>query len=166
MAANVLEEPAREVAHVEHRLDGKAVQALHRLLGRAAGAARDVVEAHRARHVHPPVDGVDPRRARVRDDDSGGAEDREPSDNAEARVPRLLGEALAVPHPDLDDHVPGRAVRGRNAGDRLAHHPARRRVDRGLAHRNRKPRPGHGSNALPGTKLDAAPRGTPSRTVE
>ena len=160
VVANVLEEPAREVAHVEHRLDGKAVQAPHRLLGRAAGTAGDVGEAHRSRHVHPPVDGMDPRRARVRDDDPGGAEDREPSDNAEARVPRLLGEALAVPHPDLDDHVPGRAVRGRHVRDRLAHHPPRRRVDRGLADGHGEPGPGHRPDPRPRPELDAGTGGT------
>ena len=94
---NVLEQPAREVAHVQHRLDREPVQLLHRLLRRTTGAAGDMGKAHRARHVHPALDRVDPRRARVRDDDPGGAEDREPSDDSEGAGSRSSRRAVRRP---------------------------------------------------------------------
>ena len=155
MSAKVLEQTAREVSHVDHRLGRKGVERLHRRLRHAAGAAGDVREAGRARDVHPPVDRVDPCRARVRDDDPGGAEDRESADDAEARIPGLPGEPLAVAHPDLDDHVPRCAMRGGDFRDGLAHHPARHRVDRGLAGGDREAGPGHRPHARPGPEFDA-----------
>ena len=86
----------------------------------------------------------------------GGPEDREPPDDAEAGVPGLLGEPLAALHPDLDGDVPGRAVDGGDFRDRLFHHPARHRVDRGLADRDREPRAGHRPD--PRTRPERKPR--------
>ena len=80
-----------------------------------------------------------------------------PPDDAEARVPGLPGEPFAVPHPDLDDDVPGASVRGGDRRDLPAHHPARYGVDGGLAHRDRQTGPGHRPDPRPRPELDPAP---------
>ena len=75
------------------------------------------VVAGRARHVDAPPDRVDPGRAGVGHHDARGAEDREPAEDAQARVPRGTCDLLAVVHRDRDLDV---------AGDRRAPPPLAR----------------------------------------
>ena len=74
VAAQVLEHRAGEVAHVEQRVLGQPVAARRPPAREVrAGAAGDVLVTGRAGDVDAAADRVDPRRARVRDDDAGRA---------------------------------------------------------------------------------------------
>ena len=77
-------------------------QLLHGDLGGIAGRAGDMGKAHGARHIDAAMDGVNPGRAGIGDDDAGRAEDRYAAENAEAAVERALRHLLAVRHGDLD----------------------------------------------------------------
>ena len=101
----------------------------------------------------------DPSRAGVGDDDACGAEDGEPAEDAEARVPGLLSECLAARDRDLDHHVAAAVMLARHLGDGLAHHLAGLGVDGGLAGRKRKARLGHGPDTLARAKDNPAARG-------
>ena len=83
MGAEIFEHAADEIAHVDQRGLGQAVELAHRCLRGRAGRAGDVREAGRARHVDAAMDRVDPGRAGIRHDDAGGAEDRQAADDAE-----------------------------------------------------------------------------------
>ena len=88
MALEVAQQPPGEVAHVEHGGVGQARQPLDRALRGRARAAGHVALAGGPGQVDAAVDRVDPGRARVGDHHAGGAEDRQPADDAEPRVPR------------------------------------------------------------------------------
>ena len=62
----------------------------------------------RARHIDAAMDRMDPGRAGIGDDNAGGAEDRQPADNAEPRVQRLRRHLLAIRNGNLDLDI-GRA---------------------------------------------------------
>ncbi len=116
--------------------------------GHGAGAAGDVGDAGRPRHVDAAVDGVDPGGAGEWHHDAGGAQDRQPADDPEAAVQRALGQALAARH--RDRHLGVGCHAAQHFGERVADHPARHRVDRGLAGRQRQAGAGHGADPLAG----------------
>ncbi len=127
-------------------------------------AAGDVVEARRPRHVDAAEDRMDPGRAGIGDHHAGGAEDRDAAENAEAPVQRLQRHRLAVRHRDLDLDI-GR-IAGR-LGDCFGNHPARHRIDRRLAGRDRQAGPRHRSDAGSGLEGDAGTgRAAPDRRPE
>ena len=72
--------------------------------------AGDMGETDGRGDVDPPADAVDPRRARVGDDDPGRAEDRQAAEDAEPGVPGGAGDLLTVVHRDLHLDVAGAAV--------------------------------------------------------
>ena len=59
-------------------------------------------KTHGARHVDAAVDRGDPGRAGKRMHDARRAEDGQPADDAEPRVPRLLRQRLAAGNGNLD----------------------------------------------------------------
>ena len=69
-------------------------------------------------------------------------------------------ERLAAGNGDLDLDIGSACRRGGDFGDRVGDHPARHRIDRRLARRNRQARPGHRADALAGAK---ASRRRPAR---
>ena len=96
------------------------------------------------------MNGVNPRRARVGNHDAGGAENRDPADNSQSRIPGLPSQPLTVGDRDFDDHVGPDPRRGRHLLDHCKHHPSRYRVDGGFADRYGQPRQCHGSDARSG----------------
>ena len=101
------------------------------------------------------VDRMDPRRARIRHDDAGGAEDRQAADDAEAAVEGFRRQRLAAGDRDFDLGI-GRARHSlSHFDDGVADHAARHRIDGGLTGRHRKAGPGHSANALAGAKAHA-----------
>ena len=140
MPAQVLEQAAGEVAHVQHGVVGQAVERLDRLLRGRAGAAGDVGEARGPGDVDAAVDRVDPGRAGEGHHHARGAQDRQAALDAEARVPGLRRQRGAARDRDLDLQVAGRRRARRFGHHGRAHHLARRRVDRRLADRQRQAR--------------------------
>ena len=98
------------------------------------------------------MDRVDPGRAGIGNDDAGGAEDRQPADDAEPRIHGALGERLAAGDRDLDLDVAPAPGSRRDLGEIGADHRARHRVDRRLAGRQRQARAGHRADALAGAE--------------
>ena len=94
MAAQIFQHAAGEVPHVDQRVLRQSVQCLDRRLGGRAGRPRDMRKPGGARDVDAPIDTVDPGGAGIRHDDPGGAEDRQPADDAEPRVERLARDRL------------------------------------------------------------------------
>ena len=107
MRAQIFEHAADEIAHVDQRDLGQAVELLHRGLRGRAGRAGDMGEARGARDVDAAMDRMDPGRAGIGHDDAGGAEDRQAADDAEPPVEGLGGERLAAGNGDLDLDVAG-----------------------------------------------------------
>ena len=164
MAAQIFERAADEIAHVDEGMLGQIVKQLHRALRGRAGRRGDVALTGGAGDVDAAVDRMDPRGAGIGHDDPGGAEHRQPADDAEPRVHRLEGEAFAAGdrdrHGDIGPHPSrrSRAVGLGEIGERLPDHGARRRVDRRLADGERQAGPGHGADPLAGAKPHARPR--------
>ena len=154
--AQIFEHAADEIAHVDQGGVGQAVELLHRGLGGASRGAGDMGDAGRARHVDALMDRRDPGGAGIGHDHAGGAEDRQPAENAEPRIQGLGRELFAVRNGDLDLDVAGAAMRARNLGDAFAHHLARHGIDRRLSRRHRQPRQGHGADARPRLECHAA----------
>ena len=102
MVAQIFEQPAGEVSHVEERDVGERVARSHGLLRCVAGRARHMLEPGGARDVDAAVDRMNPCRAGEGHDDAGRAEDGKPADDAEARVPGFCGERLAAGNGDFD----------------------------------------------------------------
>ncbi len=152
MAADIFQHAADEIAHVDQRDIGEVMIGLRRLFGRIAGGAGNVIEAGRARHIDAAPDGMDPGRARIRNDDPRRAEDRYSADNAEPAVERLLGDLLTVGHRNL--HLEIGALAG-NLCYRLRNHLPRHRVDRGFAGWQRQTGPRHRTDARSGLEGDA-----------
>ena len=157
MGLQIFQRAADEVAHVDERRLGQVVHLLHGGFRRGSGGRRDVLQAAGARDIDAAVDRMNPRRARIGNDDAGGAEDRQAADNAEAPVQRLLRERRAVRNGDLHLDVARVAVRGGDLGDRRADHLARHGIDGGLAGRDGKAGPRHRAHALARAERDAAP---------
>ena len=102
------------------------------------------------------MDRGDPRRAGIGDHHAGGAEDRQPADNAEPRVQRLRRHLLAMRNGNLDLDIAVASERARDLRDLRPHHLSRHRVDRRLSRRHGKPRQRHGADARPSLELNAA----------
>ena len=111
----------------------------------------------RAGDVDAAPDAVDPGGAGVRHHDAGGAQDGQPAEDAEPRVPGALRDLLAVVDRDLDRDVTGAVVRRRDSRDVLADHLPRYRVDRGLADLERQAGLGHRAHARAGAERDPGP---------
>ena len=157
MVAQIFEQPAGEISHVEERDVGERVARSHGRLRSVAGRAGDMVEPGGARDVDAAMDRMDPRRAGKGNDDAGRAEDRQPADDAEARVPGFCASASP---PGMEISISASATRtvcGRDLLDRLNHHLARHRVDRRLARRDRQARQRHRADAFSGLEPDAVP---------
>ena len=71
-------------------------------------ARADVVASTGARDIDAAVDRVDPGRARIGDDDSGRAEDRQAAEDAKPSVGGALGDLLTAGNGDFDDRVDAR----------------------------------------------------------
>ena len=65
MLAQIFQQAADKIAHLDQRMIGQAVQRPDRSLGRFAGRGADVGAAAGARDIHATVDRVDPGRARI-----------------------------------------------------------------------------------------------------
>ena len=158
MGAQVFEEPAGEVAHVDDVRLRQAVEALDEpLRGRADGGG-DVVRAGGSGDVDAAMDRVDPGGAGIGHHDARRAEHREPADDAEARVPGAQRQRLAAGDGEGDTHVARPAMRGDDIGHGGADHLARHRVDGRLAGRQRQAGLGDGADARAGPKDDAGAR--------
>ena len=157
----VLQHRAREVPHVQQRVLGQAVARRTRPAPRSTRCSPATWVRPAARgDVHAPADAVDPRRARVRHDDAGRAEDRQAAEDAEPRVPGVPGDLLAVVHRDLTSTSPAPpcpARRPRATCSRII--CARHRVDRRLADLQRQPGQGDRADAGPGTEDHPGARG-------
>ena len=154
-APQVLEHRAREIAHLDQRHVGQLIVRAHRVLARVARARGNVRDAVRPRDVDALVDRRDIGRARERPHDAGRAEDRQPADDAEARVHRLQRERFAAF--DADRHVEAArmAMLGRQCFQVRRHHLARHRVDRRFADRQRQSRARDRADAGPRMKPHA-----------
>ena len=133
MRAQIFQEAADEIAHVDQRMIGQAMKRADGGLGRFPGRSADVGAAARARDVDAAHDRVDPGRARIGHDDAGRAEDRQAADDAEAPVGGALGDLLAAGDRDFDNGVDAGAVPLRYFREIGADHRARRRIDGRLA---------------------------------
>ena len=158
MGAQIFQRAADEIAHVEQRRLRQIVERLHRRLRGAARGAGNMGEPGGARHVDAVMDRGDPRRAGIGDHHAGGAEDRQPADDAEPRVQRLRRHLLAMRNGNLDLDIAAAPERARHLGDCRLHHLARHRIDRRLSRRHRQPRQSDGADARPSLELHAAPR--------
>ena len=137
----------------------------NRRLGGRARRAGDMGQTGRAGDVDPAVDRVDPRGAGIGDDDPGRPEDGETAHDPETGVHRFPGQFLAARDGDLDLRVARHAVGFGDLGDGGGDHPARHRVDRGLAGFDRQPGFGHRADAGPRSEVHAAP-GFPDRDLD
>ena len=152
MITQIFQHAADEIAHVDQRNVRQAVKLLHRSFGIGASAAGNVGKTGGARDIDTAMDRVNPRRAGIRHDDPGRAEDRQAADNAEAPVERFRRQFHAAGNGDLDLGVGCASGRGCNFGDGVVDHAARHRVDGRLARRKRKARPRHRADALTGSE--------------
>ena len=168
-APQIFERAADKIAHVDQRVLGQIVKKLHRALRCRAGRRGDVALPGGAGDIDAAVDRMDPRGAGIGHDDPGGAEYRQPADNAEPRVHRPQGEAFAAGdrdrHGDIGSHPSRkhRAIRLGNVGERAPDHRPRRRVDRRLADAERQAGPGHRADPRAGAKPHARSRLTPGQ---
>jgi hypothetical protein len=117
MGAKIFQHAADEVAHVDQCRIVQAVKPLDGGFRGRAGGPGHVAQPGGARHVDALMNGGNPRRARKRMHDPGGAEDRQTAEDAEARVPGFLRQRLSARHRNLDLHIAGRAMLGRKFGD-------------------------------------------------
>ena len=117
VAAQIFEHAADEIAHVDQRELGQAVERLDRALRGRAGGGGDVAEAGGARDVDAAVDGMHPGRAGIGDHDPGRAEDREAADDAEPAVGGPPRQDLAARDRDRDLEVAGIALVARDRLD-------------------------------------------------
>ena len=95
---------------------------------------------------------MDPGRARIGDDDSGRAEDRQAAKDAEPAVGGALRDFFAAGHGDFDDRVGARAEPCGHFFQIGADHRARGGIDRGLTHWQGQARSGHGAHAFAGSE--------------
>ena len=156
--AEIFEQRAREVAHVDHGVRRQAEQRLQRRFRAASGGRSDMVEAGGARHIHAAMDRMDPGRAGIGDDDARGAQHRKPAHDAQPFVGGLQRQRFAVPDADLDLDIGGKPVfvgdRAEIAGD----DGAGTGIDGGLADGERQARQGDGADARPRAEPHARAR--------
>ena len=86
VAAQVFKQPASEISHFYKRSVGESVQFLYPAFRSTAGGCGDMGKPARPRHIHAAVDGFDPCRTGIGDDDARGAENRQPADDAKTLV--------------------------------------------------------------------------------
>jgi hypothetical protein len=100
--AEVLEETAGEVAHIDHCFKWQIIKRADGAFRCRSGAAGEVIEATGAGDVDALMNRGDPGGAGEGVDDAGSAEDRQSSRDAKAGVPGFLGKLLAVRDRDFD----------------------------------------------------------------
>jgi hypothetical protein len=157
MGLYIFKRAADEVAHIDERGLGQIMHLLHGYLGGRAGRSSDVCELDGAGNVDAAPDRLDPRRAGIRNDDAGSAEDRQPADDAETPVQGFFRQRLAAGNGNLHRHVTGIAVSRSDLSDCLADHLPGHRIDRRLTGRNGKAGTRHRADALAGAERYAAP---------
>lgn len=155
MGTQIFEHAADEIPHVDEGEVGQVVELLHPILRGRAGAAGNMIDVARAGHVDAAMNGRDPGRAGKGMDDPRGAEDREPAENAETRIPGMARHLLALRDRDRDLQIGPAAEPGRHGLDDFGHHAAWHGIDRGLARWDRQARLGDGADAAPGLEAQA-----------
>jgi len=125
-----------EIAHIQQRRIGQAVQGLHGLFGGSSRRRRDMGQAQGAGDIDAAMNAVDPGRAGKGNDNPGRAEDGQAALDAQARIEGLFRQRRAVIDTDLDNPIATGAGFGGDRLQHLCHHAARHRVDGGLAGRN------------------------------
>ncbi|MNJ49218.1 hypothetical protein D3C77_444370 [compost metagenome] len=101
------------------------------------------------------VDRGDVSRAGERPDDAAGAQDRQTTEDTQARVHGFQRQVLAVLHVHRDFKAAAVAALTGQALQVFGHHPSRHRIDRRLAHRQYQAGTGHGTDTLARHKAHA-----------
>ncbi|VTQ42707.1 Uncharacterised protein [Pseudomonas aeruginosa] len=154
--AQVLEHRAGEVAHLDQGDLRQCIAPAHGVLAGVAGTGGDVTDAVGASDIDALMDRGDIGRAGERPDDAAGAEDRQPAEDAQARVHGLQRQLGAALHADGDLEAAGVAPFGGELGEVAFDHLSRHRIDRRLADRQGQPRAGHRTD--PGAGMEAHAR--------
>lgn len=115
-----------------------------------------MTDAVGASDIDALMDRGDIGRAGERPDDAAGAEDRQPAEDAQARVHGLQRQLGAALHADGDLEAAGVAPFGGELGEVAFDHLSRHRIDRRLADRQGQPRAGHRTD--PGAGMEAHAR--------
>ena len=77
MLAEIFQQTAREIPHVEHRVIGQTIEPLHDPFRRRTRAARNMGRVPCPRHIDPTMDRRDPRRTRERTHHACRTKDRQ-----------------------------------------------------------------------------------------
>ena len=117
-----------------------------------------MLEAARASDVDTALDGVDPGRAGIRNDDPGRSQDRKSANNAKTRIERPGGERFAAGDGEFDGHIAGGTEILHHFANGRSHHFARDGIDGGLAGREWQAGLGHGADAFAGKEGNAGTR--------
>ena len=145
---------AGEVAHLHEAHLGQVREELHgALLGAAAGTQHHRVLALGRQHGDRLLHAGPPGRGGERPDDAGGAEDRDPAEDAEPGVGGLAGHAFAVG--DGDDHGDALCAEVDGLADGLGDHRAGNRVDGRAAEFEPEARLGDHAHADAAVQFDA-----------
>ena len=164
-SAQIFEQPADEIAHLDQRMIGQTVERADGGLGGFARRRADMRASARTGDVDAAVDRVDPGRAGIGHDDPGRAEDRQAADDAEPAVGGALGDLRAARHRDLDAHVERRRRACSATSSRLARIIARGAgLIAGSPGGSGRPGPGHRPDAFAGPETEAGALGA-KRTV-
>ena len=155
MGAQILEQAAGEIAHLDQGVVGQTMQEADRRLGGLAGRRADMGAAARPGDVDAAHDRTDPGRTGIRYNNAGRAEDREAPDDAEPAVGRAFRDLRAAGHGDLDDRVRRDREPRRDLLEIGADHRAGRRIDRRLARRQGQTGPRHRTDPFPRPEPDA-----------
>jgi len=151
MPAQIFQHAADEIAHVDQGDVRQAVKLLHRGFRRRSGRTGEVGDAACACHIDALIDGMNPGRAGIRDDDSGRAQDRKAADDAQTRAERARRQGLSARNRDLHLDVESVTCTS-DFRDRFADHLTRHWIDRGFARRNRQAGTRHRADAFPGSE--------------
>ena len=155
VSAEIFQHTAGKIAHVDHCVVRQTQQFLGFFLGRFSRTPGNQGFTPGAGDIDAAMDRFDPRSAGIGDNDAGRAQDRNPAENAEARVPGFLGQSCATFDRYGHDDVAGCAMGGGGLVDRLADHLSRHRVDRGLAHRQGQAFASYRADPVAGAEDDA-----------
>lgn len=96
VAAQVFQQAAGKVPHVDMRRVGQAEQPSRRRLRGVAGAGHHMAQPQRPRHVDAAMDGLHPRRAGIGHHHPGGAQHRQAADDAQPAVEGPFGQRAAA----------------------------------------------------------------------
>ena len=96
-ARRYFEQAADEIAHVDQRMIGQAIERADGGLGRFPGRGADMGATARARDVDAAHDRVNPGRARIGYDDAGRAEDRQAADECRDARSAVRSAILSPP---------------------------------------------------------------------